>query len=636
MTSIVKKCILRPLKFKKSIFMKKLRAIIYLILFLAGATVLVYLLANFVNGQLNQHPVPQAENQPTQTVQNNPADAAATEVTTSQPSTTADTTTASTSADVISGDSAISAESASDSTSGESSTTTVSTPATPVSISELGKSTNYAYLEILGTVKSSTSSTLSANSNATVKKVNFQEGDFVNAGDTIIELSGPNSNEHPSETQLKIAQTTYDNAVASLSNLQKTSNESLSTASLQLQSAVHQANAIAYDLAVIKQNQAGIDDALQILRDTLYNTAEKNDRDALKSRRDIDDLIYTLNAAQDDRARTLQKINDLETTPDSPEKTEQVAKLQSALDAQSKGIEDLYDAIDKSKYGYSTLSNTAEMSENQILGQITSSESQFKVLDLNLQSTETKLGYTGDTSDALQLAEQAYQATKVQLQTALDNAQNQLKLAKLNLDLAKNQADGLNIKAPFSGIITKLDLSSGEVVSNQTTIAELVDPKSYELELGMTIEQIDRLDASKPAQILLGTRELEVPIKSISPKVDEKTRLVTVKLQLPNILFKVNQNIKAKLPLTTQTLISSNDGSNTASDVFYIPLDAVIIGSESQFVYINDNGKAKKVEVELGEISGDQVAILSGLNYSDQIIVEGAKSLSDGQTISPK
>ncbi|MCC6643912.1 hypothetical protein IT411_04140, partial [Candidatus Peregrinibacteria bacterium] len=125
-------------------------------------------------------------------------------------------------------------------------------------------------------------------------------------------------------------------------------------------------------------------------------------------------------------------------------------------------------------------------------------------------------------------------------------------------------------------------------------------------------------------------------IKSISPKVDEKTRLVTVKLQLPNILFKVNQNIKAKLPLTTHTLISSNDGSQTASDVFYIPLDAVTIGSESQFVYINDHGKAKKVEVKLGEISGDQVAILSGLNFSDQVIVEGSKTLTDGQEISVK
>lgn len=597
-------------KFKKLI-MKKFRAIIYLILFLGVATLVIYFLATFINGQLDKKTLDAANAHPTE------------QVAKQEDSRPVETTTATAT-----------------STTGQPSTVTTDTPAeetttvTPVASTEVsttqpGNSVDN-FVSTIGTVKSSTSASLGTGISGSVKKVNFSEGDYVKAGDVIIELTGSNLAEHSSETQLKIAEATYNNAKASLANLEKTSNESLRTAELQLQSAIHQADAIPYDLAVIEQNQAGTNDALDILNNSLYTTRSKNDRDIYKTQADIDDLIYTLNSAQDNRSQTQQKINDLNDQADSPEKAEQLAKLQTALDAQSKGIEDLYDAIDKAKYGYSTLLDASQLGENQLLGQITQSENQFKVLDLNLQSARTKLGYTGESSDALQLAQQAYNATQVQLQTAVDNANNQLALSKLNVDLARSQADGLHIKAPFSGIITKLDLTTGELVNNQTAIAELIDPKGYELEVGVSTDTLDHLDLTKSAQVELAGHIIEVPIKSVSPKVDEKTKLVTIKLQLPNIMFKINQNLKAKLPLASGDLLPQ---SSTGNAVFYVPLDAVTIGSESEFVYINDNGKAKRVDIKIGEIAGDQVAVIGGLDPSAEIIVKGAKDLTDGQAI---
>ncbi len=590
-------------KFKKLI-MKKFRAIIYLILFLGVATLVIYFLATFINSQLDKKPLDAANVNPTE------------QVAKQEDSKPVETTTAT-------------ATSTTDQPSTEAVAIVTPVTSTEVSTTQPANSVDN-FVTAIGTVKSSTSASLTTAISAAVKKVNFSEGDYVKAGDVIVELTGTNLAEHSSETQLKIAEATYNNAKASLANLEKTSNESLRTAELQLQSAIHQADAIPYDLAVIEQNQAGTSDALNILNKSLYTTRSKNDRDIYKTQTDIDDLIYTLNSAQDNRSQTQQKIDDLNDQADSPEKTAQFAKLQAALDAQSKGIEELYDAIDKAKYGYSTLLDAAQLGENQLLGQIAQSENQSKVLDLNLQSARTKLGFTGDTSDALQLAQQAYNATRIQLLTAIDNANNQLALSKLNVDLAHSQADGLHIKAPFSGIITKLDLTTGELVNNQTAIAELIDPKGYELEVGVSTDTLDHLDLTKSAQVELAGHIIEVPIKSISPKVDEKTKLVTIKLQLPNIMFKINQNLKAKLPLASGDLLPQSSAGNS---VFFIPLDAVTIGSESEFVYINDNGKAKRVEIKLGEIAGDQVAVIGGLDPSAEIIVKGAKDLTDGQAI---
>jgi RND family efflux transporter MFP subunit len=562
--------------------MKLLRAVIYLLLFLGGAALLIYFLSGLLNSKLDNRS-PQATSTQTTAPQEK------------------DTST-------VALPSALN-----------------NSPATEVTTIKLGTLKN-SYFEATGSVKSQSSISLFPATSAAVKKVNFQEGDYVRAGDILIELSGTNLTEHPTETQQKLAEQTLKNAKDSLASLQKNNTESLKMASLQLQSSLNQAAAIAYDLAIIDQNKSALQDSLKILQDSLYNTRQKNSRDQTKGRRDIDNLIFTLNSAQDERARTQQQINDLSNQSTDPAAIEKLAKLQGALSAQDKGIEELYKAIDLAQYGLNTGENGASLGENQVLAQISQGQNQAQVLDLNLQSATTKLGYSNGSSDALLLAKQGYQSTKTQLDSALANAANQVKLAELSTALARNQAESLKIKAPFSGIITMLDLYIGQAVNPQAPVAEVIDPRSFQLEVGVDNLTADRIVPGALAQITLAGRSLDVPIRSIGLKVDEKTKLVKVTLGLPNIFFKINQNLTAKLPL-------SSSGSAVSQ---FLPLDAVTIGTESQFVYINNNGQAKKVTVQTGNIAGDQIEILSGLDPNAEVIVTGAKNLIDGQAIQVK
>lgn len=620
--------------------MKKVRAILYLLVFLFGAALLIYFLSNLINTKLDNRSGQAAiVNLPEQSDQNSTDKTAGTLNTQATETSNTDQTNSANNSD--------NASAATDSST--SSTTNSAVTVTTIKLASLENT----YFDALGTVKSNSTITLFPATSATVKKINFQEGDYVRSGDVLVELTGNNLTQHPSETQLLIAEQTLANARDSLLSLQKTSNETLKTASLQLQSAFNQASAIAYDLAIIEQNKLGLQDALNILQDSLDATQQKNQRDQSKGRRDIDNLIYTLNAAQDARSTTQRQIDDLENeidqldsirpeinsaetalatdaAPQANPKAElqaKLAQLKTALEAQDKGIEELYDALDQSQFGLNSAENGAELGENQVLAQIVQSENQASVLDLNLQSAKTKLGYTGDSSDGLQLAQQGYNSTKVQLQTALDSAANQVKLAELNVAMARSQTDGLRIRAPFAGVITLLDLYAGQSVSPQAAVAEVIDPRGFELEIGVDAATADRISAGSPAQITLAGRSIDVPIRSIGLKVDEKTRLVKVTLGLPNIFFKINQNLAARLPLSTSGSIS---GSH------FLPLDAVTIGTEIQFVYVNDQGKAKKVPVQIGRVAGDQIEILSGLDPNAEVILSGAKDLADGQVITVK
>jgi RND family efflux transporter MFP subunit len=591
--------------------MKKVRAIVLILLFVAGIGLLVWFLAGQINSQLDQSKSQSQSGTQSSTVVTGNADNSGTAPSTDSAASTSATASGAGSTDL----------------SGVTEVTTI----------KLGSLTS-SWFETLGTVRSKGTVSLFPLTSGSVKKVNFQEGDYVKPGDVILEITGSNLTDHLSDTQLKIAETTLANTKASYENLQRTSAETLKTAQLQLQSATNQAAAIPYDLQVIEQNKSALEQALDILRNSLSNTEQKNDRDQYKSERDIDIMISNINKAQDDRTRTQNQLTDLQDQlallkadpqilPADPRITaaqSTLTGLQTALTAQDKALEDLYTGLDKARYGYSTAENGANLGVNQLEGQIVSTSSQAEVLDLNLLSTKTKLGYTGDSSDALNLARQAFNSTKVQLETALDSAANGLKLAELNVEIARSQAAALQLKAPFAGVLTMLDLYPGQNVNPQTAAAEIIDPKSFELEVGVDLNTADRISTSTDAVIELAGREIEVPVKSISPKVDDKTRLVNITVGLPNIIFKANQNLKVKLPLST---VQASTGAR------YLPLDAVIIGSEAQFVYVNDNGKAKKVDVKIGQVSGDQIEILSGLPENAEVILKGARNLTDGQSI---
>ena len=64
-----------------------------------------------------------------------------------------------------------------------------------------------------------------------------------------------------------------------------------------------------------------------------------------------------------------------------------------------------------------------------------------------------------------------------------------------------------------------------------------------------------------------------------------------------------------------------------------VPLYAVINQGEEQFVYIENSGTAKKVQVEVGLLVDWQVHITSGLKPNDNVIVVGHRLLSEGQAV---
>jgi multidrug efflux pump subunit AcrA (membrane-fusion protein) len=127
------------------------------------------------------------------------------------------------------------------------------------------------------------------------------------------------------------------------------------------------------------------------------------------------------------------------------------------------------------------------------------------------------------------------------------------------------------------------------------------------------------LDGS--GKVILSTR-----VNFISPQVDTSTQSVLAKAPVDEAADKLRsqQLVRARITWSTQAGIT-------------IPVVAVSRVSGQFFAFVADkkDGKevARQIPLTLGEISGNDYTVLSGLKAGDEVIVSGGQNLADGMPI---
>lgn len=181
------------------------------------------------------------------------------------------------------------------------------------------------------------------------------------------------------------------------------------------------------------------------------------------------------------------------------------------------------------------------------------------------------------------------------------------------------------IRAPFSGWVSLRNISTGAIVTAGTEIATISDISRIKLDFavpetllgsiapGMTIEG---RAAAFPDQPFRGT------IASIDPVLNAETRAVTVRALLAN----GDRKLKPGMLLTV--IVEA-----AARAAMAVPELAVVGDGNQTFVYLIEQGKAKRVEVVTGSRQGGNVEIVEGLEPGARVVTEGVVKLSDGQRV---
>jgi multidrug efflux pump subunit AcrA (membrane-fusion protein) len=142
-------------------------------------------------------------------------------------------------------------------------------------------------------------------------------------------------------------------------------------------------------------------------------------------------------------------------------------------------------------------------------------KAQLDIAKINLSDAEKKLA---DVSTDLAIEQETKQKELVIKKSQLEDAQQQLDEAEEALEEAQNQE--WNIKAPYEGYITKVNLVEGNTIQKGAAAIEIADPDEFEAEVYVSEMDIFNIAVGVPATATVDAAQtmiLPAEVVKISP-----------------------------------------------------------------------------------------------------------------------
>jgi membrane fusion protein (multidrug efflux system) len=208
-----------------------------------------------------------------------------------------------------------------------------------------------------------------------------------------------------------------------------------------------------------------------------------------------------------------------------------------------------------------------------------------------------------------------------------DNAKTKRDISKAQFEEIKARLARANIIAPISGVLNKIAVEEGEYIQTGKNIAEIVDNEMVKVAVDIPERDISFFSTGGQAEVIADYKGREEVRKGtitfISEVADDLTRSTRMEISLPNEDKILHSGQIVNVVLTRQIL----------KNVIMIPLAAVIPMENGNAVYVANTSVAKRRDVQIGIIRGEDVQIKSGLDPNDHLIVSGHRLVVPNQTV---
>ena len=202
-----------------------------------------------------------------------------------------------------------------------------------------------------------------------------------------------------------------------------------------------------------------------------------------------------------------------------------------------------------------------------------------------------------------------------QIKYAYESADAQLASIQVQMDNLKKNISDCTVTSPMTGVIATRGVERGSFASQAAPAYTVMDSEQVlnTIQVGAKVSVLMTAASETP---LTGT------VATIAPAA-EQTGMYTVKVELDNKDGKIKSGMMAEVSFT----MAASD------DTILLPRNAVIEKDNETYVYLINNGKAKKTAVELGIEAEDTIEIKSGLKKGDNVVTKGQTYLSDGEEV---
>jgi RND family efflux transporter MFP subunit len=229
--------------------------------------------------------------------------------------------------------------------------------------------------------------------------------------------------------------------------------------------------------------------------------------------------------------------------------------------------------------------------------------------------------------DKKSLSPQEYDEVKTKLaaaQARRDAAHASRTQAEAGVSQASTAMSFTKVRAPFDGVVTSKLAEPGAMAVPGVPLLIVEDPSRFRLEAQVDESKVGAVKLGDTVRVSidsLADQAIEGKVTQIVPAADPASRTVTVKIDLPS-----NPQIRSGL-------FGRAYFPRGHREAIQVPKSAVLSRGQLQAVYVVGSDQVAALRfITLGNTSGDQVEVLSGLQNGDRIVTQpGDRELSGKQ-----
>ena len=209
-------------------------------------------------------------------------------------------------------------------------------------------------------------------------------------------------------------------------------------------------------------------------------------------------------------------------------------------------------------------------------------------------------------------------------------AKTQKEALEKKIKTLQTQLKNYKIRAPFSGIVDDVIAKLGDLASPQIPAVRLINLNNMYIESDVSENYLQQIKRGNETIVSLPTigKEIKTKISKVGNYINPDNRSFKVRVDIKNRKHYIKPNMLAD--------INIKDYENKKALV--VPSNLVQVDENGNtFVFVvakkDDAYQVVKKIVKTGKEYQGKTEILKGLTANDQIINEGARSISEGQEV---
>lgn len=203
-------------------------------------------------------------------------------------------------------------------------------------------------------------------------------------------------------------------------------------------------------------------------------------------------------------------------------------------------------------------------------------------------------------------------------------AKNRMEGLEKNLASMKTQLDKALVKAPFSGTVETVDVRIGELVQPGVPMFQFVGGSDLYIQADVSESFLGVLSKGDSVEVEFPSigKSIKTRVSSVGGIINPNNRTFKVEVFVPN-----NSELKPNMI----SILKINDYQNKESVM--VPAHLILADSKGDYVFIVENGTAKKKYVTRGLTYNNETEIKDGLTGTETIIDKGFREVGDNFSV---